>query len=95
METCKNYKVPTAPELFWMIPHDEDLPQKFLPLPDGISVDPSEDYLSNEDGQRVHSILQLLIHLFFLFLLKILCRGNNHWAPPREQLIFHIHQSTK
>jgi hypothetical protein len=27
METWKNYKVPTAPELFWMIPHDEDLPQ--------------------------------------------------------------------
>ncbi len=53
METWKNYKVPTAPELFWMIPHDEDFPQAFLPLPDGISVDPSEDYLSNEDGQRV------------------------------------------
>ncbi|CAF0774810.1 unnamed protein product [Adineta ricciae] len=50
METWKNYKVPTAPELFWMIPHDEDLPQ------------------------------------------EILCRGNNQWAPPREQLIFHIHQ---
>ncbi|UJR31583.1 hypothetical protein I4U23_019070 [Adineta vaga] len=74
METWKNYKVPTAPELFWMIPHDEDLPQQLLPLPDGISVDPSEDYLSNEDGQR------------------ILCRGNSQWAPPREQLIFHIHQ---
>jgi hypothetical protein len=28
METWKNYKVPTAPELFWMIPHDEDLPQE-------------------------------------------------------------------
>lgn len=53
METWKNYKVPTAPELFWMIPHDEDFPQDFLPLPDGISIDPSEDYLSNEDGQRV------------------------------------------
>ena len=26
---------------------------KLLPLPDGISIDPSEDYLSNEDGQRV------------------------------------------
>ncbi|CAF1168740.1 unnamed protein product [Adineta ricciae] len=25
---------------------------------------------------------------------KILRRGNSHWAPPREQLIFHIHQST-
>ncbi|CAF1321605.1 unnamed protein product [Adineta steineri] len=74
METWKNYKVPTAPELFWMIPHDEDLPQELLPLPDGISIDPSEDYLSNEDGQR------------------ILCRGNSQWAPPREQLIFHIHQ---
>jgi hypothetical protein len=54
METWKNYKVPTAPELFWMIPHDADFPQEFLPLPDGISVDPSEDYLSNEDGQRVN-----------------------------------------
>ncbi|CAF0939960.1 unnamed protein product [Rotaria sordida] len=74
METWKNFKVPTAPELFWMIPHDEDLPQELLPLPDGISIDPSEDYLSNEDGQR------------------ILCRGNSQWAPPREQLIFHIHQ---
>ncbi|CAF1237855.1 unnamed protein product [Rotaria sp. Silwood1] len=50
METWKNFKVPTAPELFWMIPHDEDLPQ------------------------------------------EILCRGNSQWAPPREQLIFHIHQ---
>ncbi|CAF4628213.1 unnamed protein product, partial [Rotaria magnacalcarata] len=74
METWKNLKVPTAPELFWMIPHDEDLPQELLPFPDGISIDPSEDYLSNEDGQR------------------ILCRGNSQWAPPREQLIFHIHQ---
>ncbi|CAF2050805.1 unnamed protein product [Rotaria magnacalcarata] len=74
METWKNLKVPTAPQLFWMIPHDEDLPQELLPLPDGISIDPSEDYLSNEDGQR------------------ILCRGNSQWAPPREQLIFHIHQ---
>ncbi|CAF2923713.1 unnamed protein product [Rotaria sp. Silwood2] len=55
METWKNFKVPTAPELFWMIPHDEDLPQELLPLPDGISIDPSEDYLSNEDGQRTKS----------------------------------------
>ncbi|CAF4174429.1 unnamed protein product, partial [Rotaria sp. Silwood2] len=23
----------------------------------------------------------------------ILCRGNSQWAPPREQLVFHIHQS--
>ena len=28
METWKNYKVPSANELFWMIPHDEDLPQQ-------------------------------------------------------------------
>jgi hypothetical protein len=28
-------------------------------------------------------------------LLKILCRGNNQWAPPREQLIFHIHQPAR
>ncbi len=56
IETWKNYKVPTAPELFWMIPHDEDLPQKLLPLPDGISIDPSEDYLSNDDGQRVNDL---------------------------------------
>ncbi len=62
METWKNYKVPTAPELFWMIPHDADFPQEFLPLPDGISVDPSEDYLSNEDGQRVN---YFFLHLFF------------------------------
>jgi hypothetical protein len=39
-----------------MIPHDEDLPQKLLPLPDGISIDPSEDYLSNDDGQRVNDL---------------------------------------
>jgi hypothetical protein len=37
-----------------MIPHDVDLPQECLPLPNGISVDPSEDYISNEDGQRVN-----------------------------------------
>jgi hypothetical protein len=70
METWKNYKVPTAPELFWMIPRDEDLPQEFLPLPDGISIDPSEDYLSNEDGQRVNhfynSLKILLINRFFV-----------------------------
>ena len=28
MDIWKNYKVPAATELFWMIPHDEDLPQK-------------------------------------------------------------------
>jgi hypothetical protein len=65
---------------------------KLLPLPDGISVDPSEDYLSNEDGQRVNSKEYLIIKTL---LLKILCRGNSQWAPPREQLIFHIHQPAK
>ncbi|CAF4322124.1 unnamed protein product, partial [Adineta steineri] len=24
---------------------------------------------------------------------RVLRRGNSNWAPPREQLIFHIHQS--
>jgi len=62
IETWKNYKVPTAPELFWMIPHDEDLPQKLLPLPDGISIDPSEDYLSNDDGQRVNDLKDRIDH---------------------------------
>lgn len=28
MDTWKNYKVPAATELLWMIPHDEDFPQK-------------------------------------------------------------------
>jgi hypothetical protein len=37
-----------------MIPREADLPQKFLPLPEGIPIDPSEDYLSNDDGQRVN-----------------------------------------
>ena len=55
IDALKNHKVPTAPELFWMIPHDADLPQEFLPLPDGISIDPSEDYLSNDDGHKVIS----------------------------------------
>jgi hypothetical protein len=63
METWKNYKVPTAPELFWMIPHDEDLPQEFLPLPDGISIDPSEDYLSNDDGQRVNFFFRICTYM--------------------------------
>lgn len=34
---------------------------KLLPLPEGISVDPSEDYLSNEDGQRVSSSIDMTI----------------------------------
>lgn len=73
METWKNYKVPSANELFWMIPHDEDLPQQLLPLPDGIVIDPNEDFIVTDDGRRIS------------------CRGNGQWAPPREQLIFHIH----
>ncbi|CAF3880229.1 unnamed protein product [Rotaria sp. Silwood1] len=51
MKTWKNYKIPTASELFWMIPYDEEIAE------------------------------------------EILRRGNSQWAPPREQLIFHIHQS--
>ena len=34
---------------------------KLLPLPEGISVDPSEDYLSNEDGQRVSPSIDMTI----------------------------------
>ena len=36
-----------------MIPRDADLPQQILPLPVGISIDPSEDSISGDDGQRV------------------------------------------
>lgn len=70
METWKNYKVPTAPELFWMIPHDEDFPQDFLPLPDGISIDPSEDFVANEDGRRVITLTKKTLSIFnsFVFL---------------------------
>ena len=80
MDTWKNYKVPAATELLWMIPHDEDFPQKvshlarsliarltwttenpvssfhffkLLPLPDGISVDPSDDFLLMDGDRRV------------------------------------------
>ncbi|CAF0838536.1 unnamed protein product, partial [Didymodactylos carnosus] len=52
MDTYKQYRMPTAPELFWMIKPDEDFPQDLLPLPDYISVDPSEDYII-AGGHRV------------------------------------------
>jgi hypothetical protein len=28
METWKDYKIPTAPELFWMIPHEEEISEE-------------------------------------------------------------------
>ena len=59
IDALKSQKVPTAPELFWMIPHDADLPQEFLPLPEGIFVDPSEDYVTGDDGHKVISSITL------------------------------------
>jgi len=71
LETYKNYKVPTGPELFWMIPHDEDIPQQCLPLPEGIFIDPSEDYMSNDDGQRVRPKKIIRFYFFVLnFMIK-------------------------
>ncbi|CAF4637875.1 unnamed protein product [Rotaria socialis] len=75
MEAWKNHKIPTAHELFWMIPHEEEISEESSALEDSKKFDKSDDYAPIEGNQR------------------ILRRGNSHWAPPREQLIFHIHQS--
>ncbi|CAF3310554.1 unnamed protein product, partial [Rotaria sp. Silwood2] len=75
METWKNYKIPTASELFWMIPHDEEIPEELLPIQNNKGFEQSDEQIPIEGSQR------------------ILRRGNSQWAPPREQLIFHIHHS--
>ncbi|CAF1364977.1 unnamed protein product [Rotaria magnacalcarata] len=75
MEAWKNHKIPTARELFWMIPHEEEMSEESSTLEDSKKFDQSDDYAPTEGNER------------------ILRRGNSHWAPPREQLIFHIHQS--
>lgn len=82
IDALKSHNVPTAPELFWMIPHDADLPQEFLPLPEGVSIDPSEDYISNDDGHKViHSHLcpTLRFNLFtYRFYVAETVNGHHH-----------------
>lgn len=67
---------------------------QLLPLPDGIVIDPNEDFIVTDDGRRVKKKF-----FFFFFqrsnVFQISCRGNGQWAPPREQLIFHIHSPSK
>ncbi|CAF1028864.1 unnamed protein product [Rotaria sordida] len=75
MNTWKNYKIPKASDLFWMIPHEEETLEELPPIQDNKGFNQSEEYTPTENSQR------------------ILRRGTSQWAPPREQLIFHIHQS--
>jgi hypothetical protein len=69
MNTWKNYKVPTASELFWMIPYDENISEevnndkyetyvedsffKVVTTPEGNSIEQSGDYRHIEGSQRV------------------------------------------
>jgi hypothetical protein len=53
METWKNYKIPTAPDLFWMIPHDEEISEDTPSIPDNQLIDRSDDYLPMEGSERV------------------------------------------
>ncbi|UJR15102.1 hypothetical protein I4U23_002069 [Adineta vaga] len=76
MDSWKNHKIPTAIELFWMIPYQEEIIEELPSSEDSKSIEQIGNYSSSVDNSQ-----------------RILRRGNSHWAPPREQLIFHIHQS--
>jgi len=53
METWKNSKIPPAPDLFWMIPHEEEISEQTQSIPDDQSIDRSDDYLPMEGSERV------------------------------------------
>ncbi|CAF1127809.1 unnamed protein product [Adineta steineri] len=76
MKPWKNYKIPTALDLFWMIPYEEEISEEITSSQDNRGMEQSSDYSSSIDMSQ-----------------RVLRRGNSNWAPPREQLIFHIHQS--
>lgn len=70
-----------------LIPEGDGLPQDMLPLP----VIPVTDLVTKEVGDWVdvdsaedQRAAQALVG-------EVRCRGNEEWAPPRRQVIYHLH----
>ena len=77
LETYRHCPMPTAVELFRMIPHEED-------IIDAVS-----------DERRMRPLTCLCLHQCQRLPMIVEMEGSSHWAPPREQIIFHVHDTDK
>ena len=77
LQTYRHCELPTAVELFRMIPHDEDI------------ID------AVNDERRTCRLTCLCLHQCQRLPNIDEMDGSSHWAPPREQIIFHVHDSAK
>ncbi|XP_032218537.1 run domain Beclin-1-interacting and cysteine-rich domain-containing protein isoform X2 [Nematostella vectensis] len=84
LQKFANKKHPAASELQWLV-SENDVPQSLLPLPQTYAVAPDDVLSDHEESGKIKQKTSARCRM----------RGNMEWAPPRQQVIFHVHPSKK